>query len=417
MAIMDKTFDQESPEREAGLKTAVPGVTVAELEAAPHEVLKRYRAQTPLALRDNGVYIVFRSKDVERLILDSRLRAVETDSARWLGITEGALLDIFEYSMLTANGAVHRRRRAPFTRTFASRMIADLRPHIRKTAEDLIDSWPEGGEVDFVEQFAALLPARLISEILGLPKQDIPRFTALVYSVTRAFSMNFTRDDLPGMEADARELQAFVEVLIDSRRKTPLDDLLSSFLADADQRGELSPIEIVMQIVILIIGGTDTTRVAMAVQLALLLEHPAQWEAVCADAALVPAAVTEAMRYEPSVASAPRVTLEDIALDEYVLPAGKVVTLSTMSAMRDDAAYQDPDRFDIHRTDHPRLHPIFGGGAHRCIGEALAKAELEEGLSVLATRLPQLRLADGMPKLRGHSGIRRIGTMRVQWSD
>jgi cytochrome P450 len=87
-----------------------------------------------------------------------------------------------------------------------------------------------------------------------------------------------------------------------------------------------------------------------------------------------------------------------------------------MSAMRDDAVYRNPDRFDIHRTDNPRLHLVFGGGAHRCIGEALAKAELEEGLSVLAARLPQLRLAAGMPKLQGHAGIRRIGAMRVRWS-
>jgi cytochrome P450 family 103 len=413
---MSKTVSQGRPAAGGEFETEVPFVTVADLEAAPHEIFRQYRSRTPLLVRDNGIYIALRAKDVEQLFIDGRLRATETDNVKLIGLT-GALLDIFEYSMLTANGAVHRRRRAPFSRTFASRMIADLRPYIRKTAEDLIDSWPQSGEVDFIDHFAALLPARLISEVLGLPKQDISRFTSLVYSVSRGFSLTFTRDDLVEMEADARELQDFVKALIDTRRKAPVNDLVSIFLADADQRGELSPIEIVMQIVILIIGGTDTTKTALAVQLALLLEDRPQWEAVCADATLVPAAVIEAMRYEPSVASTARTTLEDIALDGYILPAGKVVTLSAMSAMRDAAVYRDPDRFDIHRTDHPRLHPIFGGGAHRCIGEALAKAELEEGLSVLAARLPQIRLVDGMPKLRGHSGIRRIGSMRVRWSD
>jgi len=399
---------------EPGLSPEVPTVTIAALEAAPHDMFRQYRSKGPLAVRDNGSYIVFRSEDVERLLSDGRLRATETDGMKLIGVTDGTLLDIFEFSMLTANGAVHRRRRAPFSRTFAARMIADLRPYIRKTAEDLIDRWPQEGDVDFVGDFAALVPARLISEILGLPKQDIPRFTALVYSVSRAFSLTFTRDDLPGIQADARELQKFVEALIADRRQSPIDDLLSSFLADADAQGELSQIEIIMQIVILIIGGTDTTRVAMAVQVALLLEHREQWDAVCRDAALIPAAVAEAMRYEPSVASTPRFSLEDIELDGHILPAGKIVSLSTMSAMRDEAVYEHPDVFDIRRTNHQRSHPVFGGGPHRCIGEALAKAELEEGLAVVTARFPQLRLAGGMPKLQGHTGIRRIGEMRVR---
>ena len=414
---MSTTFDAGAPGQRPGLSPEVPTLTIAALEAAPHDMFRQYRPRVPLAVRDNGSYIVLRSQDVDRLLSDGRLRAIETDGMKMIGVADGMLLDIFDYSMLTANGAVHRRRRAPFSRTFAARMIADLRPHIRQTAEDLIDSWPQEGDVDFVGDFAALVPARLISEILGLPKQDIPRFTALVYSVSRAFSLTFTRDDLPGMQADARELQQFVAALIADRRQAPIDDLISRFLADADTQGELSPIEIIMQIVILIIGGTDTTRVAMAVQVALLLEHRDQWDAVCRDAALIPAAVAEAMRYEPSVASTPRFSLEAIELDGFVLPAGKVVTLSTMSAMRDERIYDQPDVFDIRRTDHRRLHPIFGGGAHRCIGEALAKAELEESLAAVAVRFPQLRLVGGMPKLQGHTGIRRIGEMRVRRTD
>lgn len=394
----------------------IPDVTLAELESAPHETLRRYRARAPLARRENGSYVILRAKDVVQLLTDERLRAAETDGIRSYGVPDGPIMDIFEYSMLTANGAVHRRRRAPFSRTFAVRMIENLRPHIRATAHRMIDDWPPSGEVDFVSHFAAAIPARLISEILGLPNRDIPRFSTLVYSVSRAFNSALRPGDIPDVQADAQELQHFVEALIETRRAIPVDDLLSAFLADADQRGELSPIEIVMQIVILIIAGTDTTRVAMAAQLALLLQHRAQWEAVCADPSLAPAAVTEAMRYEPSVGSTNRFTREAIDLDGYRLPAGKVVSLSTMSAMRDEAVYADPDRFDIHRTDPPRAHMIFGGGVHRCIGEALAKAELEEGLAALVERHPHLRLARGMQTISNFSGIRRIGEMWVRWT-
>jgi cytochrome P450 family 103 len=401
---------------DAKTETKIAMLTVAELEADPHGVFRRHRPLTPLVAHEAGGYMVLRAKDVAQLMMDPRLQATGTGYPELHGVSEGALFDLFAHSMLTANGTVHRQRRSPFTRTFAARMIADLRPHIRKTAEELIDDWQGKGEVDFVDRFAALVPARTISAMLGLPKEDIPHFTRLVYSVSRFISFTFGPGDLPEIAASARELESYVRELADARRKAPRGDFLSAFLADADEKGELSPIEIIFQIVGVIIGGTDTTRVAMAVQVALLLEHREQWDAVCRDPALIPGAVVEGLRYEPSIASTFRFALEDIELDGGRLPGGSFVTLSMMSAMRDEMVYQRADMFDIYRTDHPRLHPIFGGGPHRCIGEALAKAELEEGLAAVTTRLPQLRLVDGLPKLQGHSAIRRIDEMRVRWS-
>jgi hypothetical protein len=150
-------------------------------------------------------------------------------------------------------------------------------------------------------------------------------------------------------------------------------------------------------------------------QVALLLRHPEQWEAVGRDPGLIPAAVAESLRYEPSVGSTARVAREDIVLDGRVLPAGSLIILSTMSAMRDEHAYAWPDVFDIRRNDFPRLHPVFGGGAHRCIGEALARVELEEGLSALTRLTPELRLAGVMPVVQGHAGIRRIDALHVAW--
>jgi len=209
-------------------------------------------------------------------------------------------------------------------------------------------------------------------------------------------------------------LRDYVERTLEDRRRAPRDDFLSDFLEKADAAGELSPLEIIFQIVQLIVGGTDTTRVAIVVQLALLLRHREQWDAVCRDSSLIPGAVAEAMRFEPSVASFVRVTTEDIEIGGAVLPARQFIMLSTMSAARDEETYERPDVFDIRRTDQPRLIPAFGAGAHRCIGEALARAELEESLAALAARIPQLQL-DEAPAIKGHSGIRRVDTMRISW--
>jgi cytochrome P450 family 103 len=193
----------------------------------------------------------------------------------------------------------------------------------------------------------------------------------------------------------------------------PRNDFLSDFLARAESAG-LSPLEIILQIVLLIIGGTDTTRVAIVTQVALLLQYRDQWDAVCRAPSLIPGAVSEAMRFKPSVASFIRVATEDIAIGDSVLPAGQFVVFSTLSAARDESAYERPDVFDIYRTDQPRLNPIFGAGPHRCLGEALARAELEESLAALAARIPQLRLEQA-PTIKGHTGIRRVDAMRISW--
>lgn len=394
-------------------RSGIVTLSIAELEADPHGVFRKYRPITPLIAREGAGYLVIRSKDVQQLVRDPRLRQGETEYVEMRGVPDGAIFDIFRYSMLTSNGTVHRRRRAPFTRTFAARLIADLRPHIRDVADELVESWYAEDEVDLVDRYAALIPARAISGLLGLPPADIPRFTTLVYSVSRILSFTFTQDELPQIEAATQELMDYVAGLLQRRRETPMDDFLASYVADTEHSGELSPAEIIVQILVLIVGASDTTRVAMATQVALLLQHREQWDAVCGDASLIPAAVSEALRYEPSVAAVSRVTLEDIELDGHILPGGQYVNLSTMSALRDETAYDQPDEFNIYRTDLPRTHLIFGGGPHRCIGEALAWVELEEGLAALAEHIPQLRLAGEPPRVQGHYGIRRINQMRV----
>jgi cytochrome P450 family 103 len=392
----------------------LPVLNVADLDADPHGMFRRYRAAYPFVRHETGAYLMLRHADVERLGNDPRTAASETAHPELFGVTEGPLFDFFEQGMLTANGAVHRRRRSPFSRSFAARTMADLRPHIRRSSEELIESWYADGQVEFVDQFAAQFPARVIGDLLGLPRADIPSFTKLVYLVTRFISASILPDEIPESEAACQQLRDYVEKTLEDRRRTPRDDFLSDFLAKADAAGELSSLEMIFQIMQLIIGGTDTTRVAIVVQLALLLQQREQWDAVCRDPSLIPAAVAEAIRFEPSVGSFVRVTTEDIEVGGAVLPARQFIMLSTMSGARDEKAYERPDVFDIRRTDQPRLLPVFGAGAHRCIGEALARVELEESLAALAARIPQVQL-DEAPAIKGHSGIRRVDTMRISW--
>jgi cytochrome P450 family 103 len=392
-----------------------PTLSIAALDQDPHGAFRRHRLITPVIRREDGSYVAIRAGDIERLATDSRTRQLETEMLQCRGITAGALFDTFGNSMLFSNGPAHRRRRSPMSRAFAFKLIAELRPRIRALAHRLIDGAFARGEMNFLDDFAALVPARIISDILGLPESDIPRFTSWVYSISRALSVSFTQAEVPEMEHAAQQLTAYAGELLAARRAAPRDDFLTSFAAAVALEGNLSPAETLSQLVIVILAGSDTTRAAMAIQVSLLLQHREQWDAVRVDDTLIPGAVAEALRYEPSVASFPRFTLEDIEFDRYVIPANSMLSLSTLSAMRDPALYEEPDSFDIRRTDHPRRHLVFGVGTHRCLGETLAKAELEEGLAALLERLPRLQLAGDPPRIHGHGGIRRLTRMRVSW--
>jgi cytochrome P450 family 103 len=388
----------------------VPSVSVEELEADSHGVFRRYRAKTPFIERQGIGFVVLRATDVERLLKDPRLGQPKTESLSRLGITEGALFDFFAFNMIGADAETHARLRAPFTRTFAARLIGAMRPVIRARAEALIDALGNTRPFDLIAQFSSLIPAMTIAGVLGLPEEDVPHFTAVVYELT-TFLGYTAGQDLPRIKTAAEDLKSYVHRILEDRRIHPRDDFLTRLITDLDKTGSVTPEEAIVQIMFLIIAGTDSTRVAGGAVVSLLLQHREQWDAVCGDADLIPKAVAEALRFEPSVGSVARFSLEPIELDGKILPKHATVSLSLMSAMRDERVYANPDTFDIFRDDGPRIHPIFGGGAHRCLGEALAKAELEESLAALTQRLPQLRLAEAPPVIIGHAAIRRIGPM------
>jgi len=292
-----------------------PTFSISELDRDPHVLFRRMRLMT----RFCGVttVVILRSAPaMSSVSMAIRARGqMETERLRSHGVTGGYLYDILQHTMLYSNGTAHRQRRAPLSRAFAFRLITELRPAIRARAHELIDQVESRSEMDFVDDFAAPIPAHIISEILGLPEQDIPEFTRWVYSISRAISFSFLQSDIPDMEDAARNLTEYVRKLLCDRRATPRLDFLSSYVLGVDADEKLSPIEVISQIVTVIIGGSDTTRAAMAIQVFLLLQHREQWDAVCTgDMSLIAGAVSEAMRYEPSVGSTPRFTLADIEI-------------------------------------------------------------------------------------------------------
>src|SRR6201999_3141736 len=137
----------------------------------------------PVVTNETGTYLLLRFSDIDRLSKDARLRAAETASPRKLGLERGTIFEMYKYSMANANGDAHRRRRAPFSKLFSARAISERRPHIRRAIDDVIDGVYDRGETELVETFASPIPARVIADLFGLPRGDIPDFTRESYEI------------------------------------------------------------------------------------------------------------------------------------------------------------------------------------------------------------------------------------------
>ncbi|MBX4976159.1 cytochrome P450 [Rhizobium lentis] len=396
------------------LTRTVPTISSAEIERDPHEAFKRYRAIHPIATLETGGTVVLRHADVSRLSRDKRLRATETAIPAHGGITQGALFDIFQHGMLTANGHDHERRRFAITRALASQVIDDFRSCVRNAAEVLIDGFHREGAVELGSGYAAKLPILALAGMLGVPDRDVPVFMRDVDQMNEFFRPNATAAAMAEAELAAQRVQDYLTTVLARKRAGQATDFLSHYLAVADADQRISGVEVIIQLVQLIIGGTESVRAALVAQTANLLSNRAQWEAVCEDPALASPAVSESLRFEPGIAGVVRISTDDIDVDGWTLPAGQMVILSSMSALRDERVFERPDSFDIFRSDLVPSHLAFGGGAHKCVAEALGRAELEEGLNILAKRLPNLTMKT-QPIFMGHVFVRRATECWVTW--
>jgi hypothetical protein len=390
----------------------LPEVSIAAVAGVDvYAAIAELRRQTPLVRGPLGVTLALRHRHLE-IVTGGKTRQIETETKMMQGIVSGPIYDFVASAMLFANGDVHVRRRAPITRTFAYKLMDAMRPRVVEIATEIVSARIGKGPVDFVGEVASMIPARIIAEILGIPRTDLPTFMQWVQDTAEAlgFVDPARREKI---EASLVAFNAYVSDLLEDRRARPKEDFLSEYVAATTAGGELNEMEIRTQVVGLILAGSDTTRGSMCMTLAQLMRHREQWRAFCADPdGSKRGVVEEGLRFEPIISAIPRVATEDFDLDGYRIPAGAVIAVSIPSALRDPEVYADPETFDIRRSDHPRWHPVFGAGAHRCAGEALARAEMEETLATISRLAPDTELVGAFPNL-APGAIRQIDRMEV----
>ncbi len=379
----------------------------------PHKVFAELRENHPVIQIDEHGYMALRARDVSEILTGKQTIQMEgRDYARLRRIPPGYACRLLQDLFLLSNNDDHRAKRGLFAPTFSLRAVEALREDVRSTADAIVKDLPRGEPFDFIKRMASRVPSELIAAILGLSRPEAAFLADRVYRMSQVVSPVYPLECHDEIEAATAEIFHHVKDQLCQRMDRPRGDSLSCLAADWKKNRMISFPSLINQVLGIIAGGTDTTRATFAMMVSLLLRHPDQWKKLNFNRNLIPGAVAETMRFEPAAGSVARYTTEEMKVSGIRLPAGVILRTSLMSALRDPELYTDPDRFDITRTDHPRLHPALGLGPHRCIGEFLARMEMEESLAALLDGVSGIRV-DIWPKLLGFGGLRQVTPMIV----
>ncbi len=326
-------------------------------------------------LRDSG----FRTADEanwDDSFPDWRAQPVLVQGADWL---------------LNICGAKHARIRSLIARAFTARRVAGLQPAIEAMADDLLDAMADrgadGSVVEFMHDFAYLLPVTVICELIGIPERDRERFRPIARDLVGIFELSDLAA-LPAINAAAAELLAYFTGLAKLRRADPQDDLMSDLLVISDAAdGRLTDAELLHNMTLLLIAGFETTTNLLGNGMQVVLTQPATGEAVRDGSVPVAAFVEEVLRYDSPVQLTSRLGYETKVGDVAVADGDDITTLLG-AGNRDPRRFAEPDTFNPLRSDGGPLS--FGGGAHFCIGAALARLEAGVAFPRLLRRFPRI---------------------------
>ena len=379
----------------------------------PHRVIREARRQAPVAITTTGEPIALGYADVERLASDPRTKSNALDIVE-RHVDTGPLVTWWRRMLTNLNGPEHLRLRALVSRAFTPRSVDATRPRMRELSREILTRHFEAGKLDVLHDFAHELPIRLMCELLGVPGEhhdDFSRWsTALGEALSAVPTPELIRDGEDAVEGMGRS----VHQLLEERRRKPREDLLTALIqAAADFPQPVDDEALVVLVINLIFGGHDTSRGMLAIAVALLVRHPAELRRLHEQPSLAASAGDEVLRYEPLVPVMAREAQQDLEVAGWPLPAGSTFLLSILAANRDPEIFPDPDRFDIARDDPHSFS--FGWSAHRCLGAALARAEIQEVIPEFFACCREVELLVEAPRWVPFANLRRIESLPVRF--
>ena len=379
-----------------------------------HETMRELRERSWIATSEFGYFVL--DREAAGFFLRSR-KAVFPGVHMFdvLGISEGPLRDALSNNILVLSGEQHARLRQLVHPYFTPKASDRYRPAMRGFLAEIWEGVAAGGRCDFVTDFAKPYPARMIATVVGAPLEDaenLHRLSNLLQSQFDAIALMTRREEL---EQAAVEFDAYAHELVERRRSSPGDDLVSQLIAAEQEGDRLSDEECVSLVRDVLNGGVDTTQSELAHGIRLFAGHPDQWAMLGADTSLAPQAAEEVLRFEPVAPFTARVLLEDVEFRDVTFPRDTIVIASSWTANREAEGDEDPTAFDITAPRGAAKSLTFGAGPHFCLGANLARAELQEGFAFLAPRMPGLEL-DGEPVYDTITGLYGMRSLPVRWA-
>lgn len=368
----------------------------------PYPQYAALRGSVPVEQHEFGFWALWRHADVTEM-LKARLSVEDRNVA-----TFGPMREVYDeiyteadrqrrgggQSMLDRDPPDHTRLRRLVSQAFTPKTIERLVPVVESLVDDALDRIEDARSVDLIDALAFPLPFAVISEMMGMPENDVERLRELSSTIVRSL------EPVPDAEVVRQILAADIEMsertaaAIAWKRAHPADDLLTALINAGEAGDALSDDELVAQVALLYVAGHETTVNLIGNGTLALLNDPDQ-TAVWRDRPdLDENAVEELLRFDSPVQFTRRVTLEDYEVGGRVIPKGCFVMASLGSSNRDEAVFgADADRLRIDRPN-AKQHTSFGGGVHHCLGSALARLEGRIAMSSLIRRFPHLALAD-----------------------
>ena len=382
----------------------------------PYPVYARLRAEDPLHHDEHyDLWALSRHADVLTALRDDRTYSsamgVSLDKSAWGPHAHKTM------SFLAMDPPRHQRLRSLVSKAFTPRRVRELAPRVQQlTAEyyDRVLPGPGGtGTVDWIQDFAGKLPMDVICELMGVPESDRDELRRLADRVVHREEGVY---DVPeaGMAA-ALELVAYYAAMLAERKHRRTDDLTSALLDAETEDGQLEDDEIIAFLFLMVVAGNETTTKLLGNALFHLAAHPEQQAEVLADPALVAPWIEETLRFDTSSQMLARHLTQDVRLHGRVAPAGSKLMLVLGSANRDERAFSDPTRYDIHRDKDELSRSLsFGGGRHFCLGAHLARLESKVALDELLRRISHFTV-DATRAQRVHStNVRGFASLPVE---
>jgi len=387
----------------------------------PYETYARLRAADGLVYFEPlDMWLASRYQDVQAIVLDPKLPRMPDGILPADELARRQRQDNFhdmpnhqrfvQFSMLNSDGAVHDRLRRMVFKLFTPAYIASHRAFIQTLVSGMIDQFDNGSEIEFVEDVAAAIPGHVIGHLLGVPEADCPLLRTWSENIVQYFDIDRSATRKALAEKTAGEFADYLRDLKAARRREPKQDLTSQLIA-AQDAGEMSEDEFLSTAMLILMAGHGSTIDVLGSGMHALLTFPTELDKLRADPSLIHTGVQEMFRYECPLPFFDRYASDAVAVAGRHFPRGTRFGLLYGAANRDPGQFADADSFDIGRK--PNRHLAFGGGSHFCLGNHLARLDMEIVFTTLLARFARIELTE-TPRYKHSLSVRGPSALKLR---